>query len=116
MESEQQTRKKRIDGRLVYAGWKFVPFKSDAECAKLKNHALEERPIANWPADYALIESGGAVGVLEAKKVTVGAKVLTQAERYSKGVPNSPLNFDGYRAPFLYSTNGELTHFHEACQ
>src|SRR5262249_21763402 len=39
--------------------------------------------------------------------------VLTQAERYSKGVSTSPFDFRGYRVPFLYSTNGEVLWFHD---
>jgi type I site-specific restriction endonuclease len=41
------------------------------------------------------------------------AKCLTQAERYSKGATSNPLNFRGYRVPFLYSTNGEVVWHHD---
>ena len=38
-------------------------------------------------ADYALVVDGQLLGVVEAKKVTLGPQnVLTQAERYSKGI------------------------------
>jgi type I restriction enzyme R subunit len=57
---------------------------------------------------------GTILGVVEAKKVTLGPQnVLTQAERYSQGVTNSPLNFRGFRVPFLYSTNGEIIWYHD---
>ena len=53
-------------------------------------------------------------GVVEAKKLTVGPQnVLTQAERYARGLRRSQYNFDGLRAPFLYSTNGEVIWFHD---
>jgi hypothetical protein len=52
---------------------------------------------------------------VEAKKLTLGPQnVLTQAERYSKGATTNPLNFDGYRVPFLYSSNGEIIWFRDA--
>jgi type I restriction enzyme, R subunit len=38
---------------------------------------------------------------------------LTQAQRYSRGLTSSLLNYDGHRAPFLYSTNGEVIWFHD---
>jgi len=38
---------------------------------------------------------------------------FTQAERYARGLRESPYNFDGRRAPFLYSTNGEIVWFHD---
>lgn len=48
------------------------------------------------------------------QKVTLGPQnVLTQAERCSKGIDGSSFNFNGYRAPFLYSTNGEVLWFHD---
>ncbi len=37
----------------------------------------------------------------------------TQAERYSRGMTDSPFNFGGFRVPFLYSTNGEVIWFHD---
>lgn len=40
--------------------------------------------------------------------------MLTQAERYARGVVRSPFNFDGFRVPFLYSTNGEVIWFRDA--
>jgi type I restriction enzyme, R subunit len=41
----------------------------------------------NVPADYALVMDGRLVGVVGAKKLTVGPQnVLSQAQRYSRGV------------------------------
>jgi type I restriction enzyme, R subunit len=77
-------------------------------------HAVTELLTANGPADYALTIDGRILGIVEAKKVTLGpAGVLVQAERYSKGVADSPFSFRGFRVPFLYSTNGEILYFHD---
>ena len=117
MESEFQTRKRRIDTSLEAAGWKIVPFRDDLAIGELRHHAVEEYPTASGPADYALVAGGQMLGIVEAKKLTVGAKgALTQAERYSKGVAKSAFNFDGYRVPFLFSTNGEVIYFHDVRQ
>ena len=57
---------------------------------------------------------GQIIGVVEAKKVTLGPQeVLPQAERYSRGVSASPFDFNGFRVPFLYSTNGEVIWHHD---
>ncbi|MEP7219670.1 MAG: DEAD/DEAH box helicase family protein, partial [Bacteroidota bacterium] len=113
-ESEAQTRKRRIDGKLVAAGWKIVPFDAGKPLAAYDHCAIEEYPTANGPADYALCIGGEIFGIVEAKKVTVGAQnVLTQAERYSRGVTGSAMNFDGFRVPFLYATNGENIWYHD---
>jgi len=39
--------------------------------------------------------------------------VLSQAERYSRGVQDGSFDFDGFHVPFLYSTNGENIWHHD---
>jgi type I restriction enzyme R subunit len=106
-ESESRTRRQRIDPMLRAAGWTITDYRPGAE-RPLSPHALREFPTENGPADYALVVDGKVLGIVEAKKITLGPQnVLTQAERYSKGVTAGPINLRGYRVPFLYSTNGE---------
>lgn len=113
-ESEHETRKKRIDAKLRAAGWKILPFVPRQPLSSSDACAIEEYPTSNGPADYALVVGGRILGIVEAKKLSIGPKnVLTQAERYSKGVDGSSLNFRGYRVPFLYSTNGEVLWHHD---
>jgi type I restriction enzyme R subunit len=110
-ESEWTTRKRRIDPRLDAAGW---PRRTGAPGGK--PFRTEEHPTRNGPADYALWLASKVVGVVEAKKLTLGPQnVLTQAERYARGIEpaESGGSFDGMRAPFLYATNGEVTWFHD---
>jgi type I restriction enzyme, R subunit len=114
-ESERQTRKIRIDPKLKECGWQIASYDEARPLSWYPDCAIEEYPTAHGPADYALCVNGQIVAVIEAKKVTLGPQnVLTQAQRYSRGVVNSPLNFDGYRVPFLYSTNGEVIWFQDA--
>jgi len=106
-ESEWKTRKKRIDPKLDAAGWKLAR----GQARQQRPFRTEEEETENGPADYALWLDERVVGVVEAKKVTVGPQnVLTQAARYSRGIDPSAAyaNYDGHRAPFLYSTNGEV--------
>jgi type I restriction enzyme R subunit len=111
--SEWATRKKRIDPQLVAAGWEVEAFNGHISLAECAHHALTEFPTANGPADYALV-AGQPLGVVEAKKLTRGPQnVLTQAERYARGLPDGPFNFGGLRVPFLYSTNGQDIWFHD---
>jgi type I restriction enzyme R subunit len=107
--SEWLTRKRLIDPKLKAAGWRVVPFNPARSLVAYDRCAIEEYPTDNGPADYALCVSEKILGIVEAKKLTLGPQnVLTQAERYSKGATSNPLNFHGYRVPFLYSTNGEI--------
>ena len=112
--SEWLTRKRLIDPKLKAAGWSVVPFSPGMSLGSHTNCVITEFETANGPADYALCADGRILGVVEAKKLTLGPQsVLTQAERYSKGFANGPFNFRGYRVPFLYSTNGEVIWYHD---
>ena len=111
-ESESKTRKQRINTKLKSLNWQIVKYRDGLDTSVLQCHAVEEYPTANGPADYALFVKGRLLGVVEAKKVAVGAQnVLEQAKRYSRGVFNGIGNWRGYRVPFLYSTNGENIYF-----
>jgi type I restriction enzyme, R subunit len=113
-EHERQTRKQRVDPRLKAAGWAADPFVPAVPQGAYPTLAVEEFDTANGPADYALCSGGRTHAVVEAKKLTVGPyEVLTQAERYSKGISRVPRYQREFGVPFLYSTNGEVTWFHD---
>ncbi len=104
----------RIDPKLKALGWEVVPFEYGKSIPDYSNHAIEEYPTRNGPADYALVANGQLVGIVEAKKLSLGPQgVMEQAERYSTGISGNPHNFRGYAAPFLFSTNGEVVYFHD---
>lgn len=114
MVNEAATRKKQIDPRLQAAGWPVVPLSAVAGKVPNSPTAVEEWPTSNGPADYCLCHQGAIRGVVEAKKPSMGPQgVLTQAERYSKGIAQVPMYRGEYGVPFIYSTNGELIHFHD---
>jgi type I restriction enzyme R subunit len=111
-ESEKITRKKRIDLQLKAAGWLIIPYSEGLNLSALTNHAIEELQTNNGPADYALVVNGKLLGVVEAKKLEVGAQnVLEQAKRYSKGANKTIGEWNQYHVPFLYSSNGELIYY-----
>ena len=111
VEAEWRTRKERIDPKLDASGWRRPRGRStpirDA-------YRTEEEDTDSGPADYALWMDRQVVAVVEAKKLTIGPQnVLTQAERYARGIRGGAFDFDGLRCPFLYATNGEVTWFHD---
>jgi type I restriction enzyme R subunit len=98
-----------VDPMLRAAGWRIARFDLNKPLSSYERCAIEEYPTDGGPADYALCVGGRILGIVEAKKLSLGPQnVLTQAERYSKGASSSPFNFRDYRVPFLYSTNGEI--------
>jgi len=91
-----------------------APFDASRYLSAYTRHAIEEYPTDKGPADYVLVSNGRILGVVEAKKLSLGPQnVLLQAERYSRGLSTNPFNFDGLHAPFLYATNGEVIWFHD---
>ncbi len=105
-ELEWKTRKGRIDPRLDSLGWKGL--------GRGEAFRTEEHPTEAGPADYVLHLDGAPIAVVEAKKLTVGPQnVLTQAQRYARGLSGTTTRFGEYRVPFLYSTNGEVVWFHD---
>jgi type I restriction enzyme R subunit len=112
--SEWLTRKRLIDGKLKATGWRVVPFAPGKPLAAFDRCAIEEYETANGPADYALCLGGQIVAILEAKKLTLGPQnVLSQAERYSKGIQQPGLQTGLFGVPLLYSTNGEVIWHHD---
>lgn len=115
LESERITRRKRIDPKLAAQGWRLTEYEASKNLPTLDGIAVAEWPTENGPADYALCMEDQVEGVVEAKKVTVGPQnVLPQAARYSQGVrENRKAYGEGFKAPFLYSTNGEKIWFQD---
>lgn len=112
--SEWLTRKQRIDPMLRAAGWTIEPYDPDKPLSALDGCAIEEYPTDLGPADYALCRDGKILGVVEAKKLSLGPQnVLTQAERYSRGITGNGTRYRGFGVPFLYATNGEVIWHHD---
>lgn len=116
-ESEARTRRLRLDPKLAAAGWTVVSSVPLAEAQQLSTAAVTELSTGEGPADYALANDGAIRAVVEAKRVTVGPQgVLSQAERYSRGIPQEPRYQGEFGVPFLYASNGEITWFHDVRQ
>jgi hypothetical protein len=114
-ELEKQTRRQRINPRLKAAGWDVAPFDPLKPLNTYDKSAVEEFETRNGPADYALCNDGRALGVVEAKKVTLGPQgVLVQAERYSKGVDCGTPMRSSTRSPRC--TSGCLERLRPSCR
>jgi type I restriction enzyme R subunit len=115
--SEADTRR-LIDQQLRDAGWEAdsptLTHAGGARAQKGKNLAIAEWPTSTGPADYVLFAGLEALGVVEAKKLSVDVpEVLKQAQRYAKNLvldsASRPLGGPweaGILLPFLFATNG----------
>lgn len=113
--SERETRKQLIDKALEAADWSPIVRYRDG--AMYSHVAVEEYPTAKGPVDYALFDNGFPIALVESKRLGVGPQnVLQQAQRYARGLTNSPFNFNGFHVPFIYSTNGTEFFFQDLRQ
>jgi type I restriction enzyme R subunit len=81
-ESEWLGRKRRIDPRLEHLGWPVRPFEPGRPLSAYPTCAIAEYLTDDGPADYALCVEGRFLGIVEAKKLSLGPQnVLTQAAR-----------------------------------
>ena len=113
-EFEWQTRRDRVNKKLesLPEPWNVIRYHPEIKSSLCRHHAVEEFPTENGPVDYALFVNGELLGLIEAKKVSIGSQnVLEQAKRYSRGATHGLGDWHGYHVPFLYATNGEVIHF-----
>ena len=102
--------RKLIDKMLEKAGWTLLP--ENSSVPESGCYAIDEVETDSGPMDYALYVDGILVGDVEAKSEEKGVpSILEQDERYSKTYSKGKYNFNGYRIPFLYSSNGHLIWF-----
>ena len=113
-EFEWQTRRDRVNKKLesLPEPWNVIRYHPELKSSLCRHHAVEEFPTENGPVDYALFVNGELLGLVEAKRVSIGSQnVLEQAKRYSRGATHGLGDWRGYHVPFLYATNGEVIHF-----
>ena len=113
--NEDETRKKWIDTKLIKSGWtKIINFSNDLDLSTLHRTAVRELPTDDGFADYVLYLNGKPYAVVEAKKLGLSPQnVLQQAQRYARTIKDGLGNYNGYKVPFAYSTNGELIWFQD---
>ncbi len=102
---EEKARKK-IDAMLEDAGWSVVG--RDGFTNSINALAVRENLLnGNLEADYVLYLDGKAIGVIEAKRSEskLGADVATQAENYSKNLPEW-VQYWAKPLPFIFLSNG----------
>jgi len=113
--NEDETRKKWIDTKIIKSGWtKIVTYSNDLDLSSLHKTGVRELPTDDGFADYVLYLNGKPYAVIEAKKLALSPQnVLQQAQRYARTIKIGLGDYNGYKVPFAYSTNGELIWFQD---
>ncbi len=110
-QTPEQIARDQIDYRLCAAGWQ-VQDKNAIDFDAGLGIAVREYRTDIGPADYVLFVDERAVGVVEAKPDSWGAK-LTTVEEQSEGYAKAKLKWvsNTEPLPFLYESTGQITRF-----
>ena len=110
-QTPEQVARDRIDARLRASGW-HVHDKDALDFNAGLGIAVREYQTDVGPADYVLFVDRKAVGVVEAKPDSWGAK-LTTVEEQSEGYASAKLKWvsNAEPLPFLYECTGQITRF-----
>ena len=110
-QTPEEVARDRIDGRLRAAGW-HVQDKEALDFNAGLGVAVREYQTDIGPADYVLFADRRAVGVIEAKPDSWGAR-LTTVELQSEGYARAQLKWvsNAEPLPFLYESTGQITRF-----
>jgi type I restriction enzyme, R subunit len=110
----EENAKNIVDRMLHTLGWSRIHYEKDLDTGRLESHVVEEYRVATGRVDYALFVHGLLIGIIEVKRLTGNLELaMEQAKQYSKGSFDGVGNWRGYRVPFLYASNGEVTYFYD---
>ncbi len=111
-QTPEQRARDLIDAQLRAAGW-VVQDKKTFSFHEGEGQAIREYHTDTGPADYVLFVDGKPVGVIEAKKETLGHN-LTTVEDQTVEYGAAKLKWiqkSGVPLPFLYEATGVITRF-----
>ncbi len=111
-QNPEQIARDSIDALLRASGW-VIQDKSAINFHAGQGQAVREYTTDSGPADYVLFVDGRPVGVIEAKKETLGQNITT-IEDQTAGYGAAKLKWvqhTGIPLPFLYEATGVLTRF-----
>jgi type I restriction enzyme R subunit len=111
-QNPEQIARDAIDAQLRAAGW-AVQAKDAIDFHEGLGQAVREYTTDTGPADYVLFVNGSPVGIIEAKKESLGQNITT-VEEQSAEYAAANLRYiqrSGEPLPFLYEATGVLTRF-----
>ncbi|MCC6415834.1 MAG: restriction endonuclease subunit R, partial [Opitutaceae bacterium] len=111
-QNPEQIARDAIDAQLRASGW-AVQSKDQWNHHAGQGQAVREYTTDTGPADYVLFVDGQPVGVIEAKKETLGHTITTVEEQTAdySAAKLKWVQSTGRPLPFLYEATGVLTRF-----
>lgn len=101
-----------IDQKLIEAGY-VIQDMSDMNVYAAKGVIVREYPTDTGEVDYLIFINAQPVGIIEAKEVNKGEKLVVETEKQTERYKNSKLKYfkDDVHIRFAYESTGEITRF-----
>lgn len=111
-QNPEQKARDQIDAQLRASGW-AVQDKNSFDPNEGEGQAVREYTTDSGPADYVLFVDRKAVGVIEAKKETLGQNITTVEDQTGEyaAAKLKWVQHTGLPLPFLYEATGVITRF-----
>lgn len=111
-QNPEQVARDLIDQQLRAAGW-AIQTKKTFNLHEGEGQAIREYHTDTGPADYVLFVDGKPVGVIEAKKDSLGHNLTTVEEQTAEygAAKLKWIQKTGIPLPFLYEATGVITRF-----
>lgn len=111
MQPEEKARLK-IDQQLVDAGY-VIQDMCDMNLVASKGVIVREYPTDTGEVDYLIFINGEAVGIIEAKEINKGEKLVVETEKQTERYKNSKFKYldNPVKIRFAYESTGEITRF-----
>lgn len=109
--SPEEKARLEIDKQLITCGYTLQDM-NEINPAASKGVIVREFPTDSGPVDYLIFIDKVPVGVIEAKEINKGEKLVVDVEKQTNRYKNSKFKYyDNVDIRFVYETTGQITRF-----
>ena len=109
--SPEEKARIEIDKQLIECGYVLQDM-SEINPSASKGVIIREYPTDTGPVDYLIFIDKKPVGVIEAKEINKGEKLVVEVEKQTNRYKNSKFKYyDAVDIRFVYESTGEITRF-----
>ena len=109
--SPEEKARLEIDKQLIELGY-VIQDMADLDLSAKRGVIVREYPTDTGPVDYLIFIDGKPIGIIEAKAVEKGEKLVVEVEKQTNRYKNSHFNYlPDAEIRFVYESTGEITRF-----
>ena len=109
--SPEEKARQEIDKQLTELGY-VIQDMADLDLTASRGVIVREYPTDTGPVDYLIFIEGEPIGIIEAKEIKKGEKLVVEVEKQTNRYKNSKfLYLPNADIRFVYESTGEITRF-----